>query len=359
MATSDGSVVIKDNQQRFEGTAATAKIPDSKVSENCEERKKLFSLDKRAEWLKINNNVKDEPVKQWKKECNSSTTNKSTLSLHIAAYEKSVEAAAVDSDGGKNKEDLKNGISGFLINEKHHFLLKFILQNPFEFPRQQNDEWRRHRSLPSYADDRPRRLLPNPPPNADDRFRRLLPNPPPNADDRFRRLLPNPPPSADDRPRRLLPNPPSNSEVNEERLSLPVKLGQSSANSRNLFSVNAPLTIPNPVKTWYSGKHNEEFMFDVKNTTSQMLYVNFVIPEGVDIMNDAGRIKAMTNDHIILPALETKTLKVKQTGPVDHPCVYIIQLLPSNFHTRDERPLQWLFSAKKDYEKSFLTIRVV
>uniref|UniRef100_A0A914QX90 Uncharacterized protein n=1 Tax=Panagrolaimus davidi TaxID=227884 RepID=A0A914QX90_9BILA len=115
------------------------------MSDKCKERKKLLSFDKPSEWLSLNNNAEKELEKQWKKDYNFSTTNKSTLSLHIAAYEKSVEDVAVDLYGGKNKKDFKNGISESTGNEVltskliiHVRTINF--QNPFEFLRQQNDK---------------------------------------------------------------------------------------------------------------------------------------------------------------------------------------------------------------------------
>uniref|UniRef100_A0AC35GLF0 Uncharacterized protein n=1 Tax=Panagrolaimus sp. PS1159 TaxID=55785 RepID=A0AC35GLF0_9BILA len=72
-------------------------------------------------------------------------TNNSTLSLHISAYENSVEAssaAALDSFDDKND---KTSNSQTMIknwkNAKQLFIeSSWAIQNPFEFPRQQNDK---------------------------------------------------------------------------------------------------------------------------------------------------------------------------------------------------------------------------
>uniref|UniRef100_A0AC34FLA3 Uncharacterized protein n=1 Tax=Panagrolaimus sp. ES5 TaxID=591445 RepID=A0AC34FLA3_9BILA len=70
---------------------------------------------------------------------NSSNVNNSTLSLHIAAYENSLETSDERSD--EEEEVSKKKSTGFLQkwqNAKQIFTdSKAINQNPFEFPRQQ------------------------------------------------------------------------------------------------------------------------------------------------------------------------------------------------------------------------------
>uniref|UniRef100_A0A914Q8F2 Protein kinase domain-containing protein n=1 Tax=Panagrolaimus davidi TaxID=227884 RepID=A0A914Q8F2_9BILA len=87
----------------------------------------------------LNNEIKEE--ERWKKE-GTSNANNSIIFLHISAYENSIEAVPSDSFDNKNdnilqKKDLKQKWK----NEKQIFAAasKFVIQNPFEFPRQQND----------------------------------------------------------------------------------------------------------------------------------------------------------------------------------------------------------------------------
>uniref|UniRef100_A0A914QPK9 Uncharacterized protein n=1 Tax=Panagrolaimus davidi TaxID=227884 RepID=A0A914QPK9_9BILA len=62
--------------------------------------------------------------------------NGNTLSLHIDAYETSAET---DSFNGSKNEDLQKGKSDSIKNEKQIFTSEtFVIQNSFEFPRQEN-----------------------------------------------------------------------------------------------------------------------------------------------------------------------------------------------------------------------------
>jgi hypothetical protein len=77
----------------------------------------------------------------WKK--NGSFTNainNSTLSLHISAHENSDEAASFNSYY-KNDEDKKKEKSGSIKKQEiTNQTSTLLLQNPFEFSRQQNDK---------------------------------------------------------------------------------------------------------------------------------------------------------------------------------------------------------------------------
>uniref|UniRef100_A0AC35GW79 Uncharacterized protein n=1 Tax=Panagrolaimus sp. PS1159 TaxID=55785 RepID=A0AC35GW79_9BILA len=65
----------------------------------------------------------------------------STLSLHIFAYENSNEATASDFLDGKNDRRKNESLIIKGINEKQiNFDSNVVIQNPFEFPRQQEED---------------------------------------------------------------------------------------------------------------------------------------------------------------------------------------------------------------------------
>uniref|UniRef100_A0AC35FD72 Uncharacterized protein n=1 Tax=Panagrolaimus sp. PS1159 TaxID=55785 RepID=A0AC35FD72_9BILA len=133
-------------------TVAILNVSYPTVCDNYEKKEKLPSWGKSSKISKFtaqNNTVDKEASKTWKKlsffkKESSSGINNSTLSLHIAAYENSVDAAVPDSIYGKNDNGLKKNKSG--TNKKCEntkqvsTTLTFGVQISFEFPRQQSDE---------------------------------------------------------------------------------------------------------------------------------------------------------------------------------------------------------------------------
>uniref|UniRef100_A0AC34F4M8 Protein kinase domain-containing protein n=1 Tax=Panagrolaimus sp. ES5 TaxID=591445 RepID=A0AC34F4M8_9BILA len=75
---------------------------------------------------------KNQPKDTCENQNNLNTINNSTLSLHIAAYENSIDETPSDS----GTEELKEEKFGSIKNLKQSFIGSRI-QNPFEFPRQQ------------------------------------------------------------------------------------------------------------------------------------------------------------------------------------------------------------------------------
>uniref|UniRef100_A0A914Y1V1 Uncharacterized protein n=1 Tax=Panagrolaimus superbus TaxID=310955 RepID=A0A914Y1V1_9BILA len=90
---------------------------------------------------------------------NSKSANDSTLSLHIAAYENSIENPN-ELDGGEKEEGVQKRDKPLNMVEKwgisKHFIdaSKSIIQNSFEFPRQQEDQDSRSELMPFSSSQR-------------------------------------------------------------------------------------------------------------------------------------------------------------------------------------------------------------
>uniref|UniRef100_A0AC35FHF7 Uncharacterized protein n=1 Tax=Panagrolaimus sp. PS1159 TaxID=55785 RepID=A0AC35FHF7_9BILA len=106
------------------------------VPDNFEEKEKLQSWNKSSftTFNEDNNDLK----KRWKNENTLKIINKSTLSLHIEAYENSIETVASDLFGNENIVGLKKEKLGSI--KKQCFTGSLKSRNPFEFPRQQNED---------------------------------------------------------------------------------------------------------------------------------------------------------------------------------------------------------------------------
>uniref|UniRef100_A0AC35GSL3 C2 NT-type domain-containing protein n=1 Tax=Panagrolaimus sp. PS1159 TaxID=55785 RepID=A0AC35GSL3_9BILA len=123
---------------------------DSIVYDNCERKEKVKSWNKSfniiSPFTTLNEDNNDFK-KRWKNENTLKTTIKSSLSLHITAYENSNEAAASDLFGEKNVDGLKKEEFGSIKTSKQFFTDAFKPRNPFEFPRQQEGDQKNGREI--------------------------------------------------------------------------------------------------------------------------------------------------------------------------------------------------------------------
>uniref|UniRef100_A0AC35GAJ9 Uncharacterized protein n=1 Tax=Panagrolaimus sp. PS1159 TaxID=55785 RepID=A0AC35GAJ9_9BILA len=109
-------------------------------SDNYEKKEKLQLWNKspKASSFTTLNEDNVDFKKRWKKENTLKTTNKSTLSLHIATYENSIEVARSNLFGDEKIAGLKK--EQFVSIKKLCFTDSLKCRNPFEFPRQQNGD---------------------------------------------------------------------------------------------------------------------------------------------------------------------------------------------------------------------------
>uniref|UniRef100_A0AC34G6L0 Uncharacterized protein n=1 Tax=Panagrolaimus sp. ES5 TaxID=591445 RepID=A0AC34G6L0_9BILA len=119
-------------------TAAAKKLSGFAESIDLKAKKESSSWKKSNKHLSPNflhRNKESDEKHEFKKSKNS---NNSTLSLHIAAYEDSVDADSDDSNAGET-EVLKN------INERKALIdSSSFFKNSFEFPRQQGEDGNKH-----------------------------------------------------------------------------------------------------------------------------------------------------------------------------------------------------------------------
>uniref|UniRef100_A0A914QYF1 Uncharacterized protein n=1 Tax=Panagrolaimus davidi TaxID=227884 RepID=A0A914QYF1_9BILA len=112
------------------------------VSDNYEEKGNLQSWNKsfKTSTFTTFNDDNNDLKKRWKNKNILNTSNKRTLSLHIAAYENSNEAVTSDLFDDENIEGLKKEKLESIKISKQCFTDRLKSRNPFEFPRQRSGD---------------------------------------------------------------------------------------------------------------------------------------------------------------------------------------------------------------------------
>uniref|UniRef100_A0AC34F5R2 Uncharacterized protein n=1 Tax=Panagrolaimus sp. ES5 TaxID=591445 RepID=A0AC34F5R2_9BILA len=132
-ATFDGRKNSNYALQKVSGFTDSNDIQSSKKSNLWNNSKKLST-----NYLPFNNASDKEKLKEGK---DSKSANNSTLSLHIAAYENCVEASEECNEEGLKNEGAKSVLLNKCKNVKQIFSgSTSVIQNQFEFPRQQQEE---------------------------------------------------------------------------------------------------------------------------------------------------------------------------------------------------------------------------
>uniref|UniRef100_A0AC34FX67 Uncharacterized protein n=1 Tax=Panagrolaimus sp. ES5 TaxID=591445 RepID=A0AC34FX67_9BILA len=143
MTTKKNSLFFKDNRKSFVNHSSTVALNfgDYEGKKNLWKNKST----KNTQYSKAFKSLSfyDEAEKDVEKYGNKNFNN-SPLSLHISAYENSIEANGDNTVAADKNEELKKNAQNFALIKKwqnsNHIFVDSIIQNPFEFPRQQKEE---------------------------------------------------------------------------------------------------------------------------------------------------------------------------------------------------------------------------
>uniref|UniRef100_A0AC34FBY3 Uncharacterized protein n=1 Tax=Panagrolaimus sp. ES5 TaxID=591445 RepID=A0AC34FBY3_9BILA len=125
---------VESVSKKFQDYHALSKLLDFSDSNNLQSKKHLNSWQKSSKSSDLLNADYDSERKEKLKKLKG--VNNSTLSLHIAAYENTMEVDSNDSDDAEKGEALS------LVKKwrtSNNFVNSAIIENQFEFPRQQKD----------------------------------------------------------------------------------------------------------------------------------------------------------------------------------------------------------------------------